>query len=84
MQLKPTDRFDALDQERFEDMLQSPPFQIFLGRVRATLEVASGDCERLDDESDLRRAQGRAAALRTVLRLPEQIVEEMKEQRKRR
>ena len=59
-------------------MLASRPFAVFQERVTNALLTASGDCEREDDELKLRRAQGRAAALRMVLALPAHIKAEMR------
>lgn len=81
MELKPTKRFDALDRERFEEMIASPPFAIFRQRIQAALAVNERACQDQADIIELRRAQGAAKALHMVLRLPEQIVEEMKEKR---
>lgn len=71
-------RTDALDYEAFEDMLTSRPFGVFLNRVHDALAVAVHACTRTDDETQLRRAQGQAAAYRTVLGLPELIKAEMR------
>jgi hypothetical protein len=76
--LKPTQRFDALDEEAFAEMLKSRSFAIYRDRLEKTLEVQRGQCERCDDDLGLRRAQGQVAALRVVQGLPEQILAEMR------
>jgi hypothetical protein len=73
-----TDRFDGIDRERFAEMLASAPFQIVVKRLAAELARASDECERAGDTTELFRAQGKAAALRMALKLPQAILEEMK------
>lgn len=76
--LKPRDRGDALDTERFENMLASPPFALYLKRVAAELERARTDCEKQDELRAIHNAQGRCASLRTVLELPAIMLREMR------
>jgi hypothetical protein len=86
MNLQPTaavsDRHDHLDAERFRDMVLSPPFQILRRRIEAELERQRTECERQEDESPLRQAQGAVAALRTVLALPTIILGEIERAKK--
>jgi hypothetical protein len=70
------DPLDALDRERFEDMLKSPPFAILAARIAAELERYRGECEKRDGV-ELHRSQGAAAALRVVLGLPLAMLKEM-------
>jgi hypothetical protein len=70
-------RTDALDTERFEAMVASPPFALLRARIAAELERARADCET-QCELVLTRAQGQAKALRTVLDLPASMLREMK------
>lgn len=70
-------RLDALDAEAFGDMLASASFHLFLDRVRQQLARELAVTERSAEALAIRRAQGGAAALRTVLALPEQILAEM-------
>jgi hypothetical protein len=70
------DPLDALDRERFEDMLKSPPFAILAARIAAELERYRGECEKRDGV-ELHRSQGAAAALRMVRDLPFQILKQM-------
>jgi hypothetical protein len=72
------DRLDALDKERFEDMIASPPFALFVRRIAAELARAQNDCERKDETVSIYRAQGAAAAFRVALALPELIVKEIR------
>jgi hypothetical protein len=72
------DRLDALDTERFADMLASPPFNLLRARIYAELERARGDCETQNDPQALNRAQGRCGALRAVQALPEIMLKEMR------
>jgi hypothetical protein len=79
----PINRLDQLDAERFRDMIESPPFQLLISRVQAELERACETCVTGNDELAIRRAQGAAAQLRTVLRLPAQVLEEIKGNRQK-
>lgn len=65
-----TRRHDALDTERFADMLDSPPFAMFMQRIEAEFGRSRLDCENETEAVPLHRAQGRCAAYRTVLALP--------------
>lgn len=67
---------DALDRERFADMVASPPFQTLESRIRQELERYRGECEKRDGV-ELHRSQGAAAALRVVLGLPAAMLKEM-------
>jgi hypothetical protein len=73
-----TNRLDALDTERFEAMLASPPFALLKARIAAELERARADCETHDERVVIARAQGQVKAFRTVLALPEIMLKEMK------
>jgi hypothetical protein len=73
-----TERFDALDAEAFDDMLLGKPFGVFMDRVHQALRTAEGDCYREDEELNVRRAQGRVAALRMVAELPAMIKSDMR------
>lgn len=70
-------RPDAIDAERFGEMIRSPLFALFRARLEAELERTRGQCEHADDELELRRAQGGVKALRAALALPEAIRTEM-------
>jgi len=70
-------RLDQIDAERFDAMLNSGSFALFTERIRADLLRAQSDCELQKDAVDLRRAQGRVTALRTVLDLPPRILKEI-------
>jgi len=78
MKVTPTDRDARLGARAFEEMLRSDEFSAFLARVMAEMERARLACERSDGETDLRRAQGAVAALRTVLGLPLTLLAELK------
>lgn len=72
-------RFDQLDRERFKDMVDSPSFRILFDRIVKELERARATAERHECSiKEVRIAQGTVAALRMVLGLPNQIVNEMK------
>lgn len=75
--LTPVRRFDALDRERFRDMVLSPPFREFRERVKAELARAQAITDRADEGLKIRRAQGAIEALRMVLSLPDRILAEM-------
>lgn len=72
------DRLDGLDAERFAEMLSSPPFALFRGRIYQELERARADCETFTEPAQIHRAQGRCASLRTVVLLPEIMLREMR------
>jgi hypothetical protein len=71
-------RHDALDTERFSDMLASPPFALLRARMTAELERARLECETQTDPLGVNRAQGRCGAMRIALALPEIMLREMK------
>ena len=76
--LSPVNRTDQLDVEAFKDMLESAPFRHFMARVAQELQRALSVTERAEEVLAIRRAQGAAAAIRTVLGLPEQLLGELK------
>jgi hypothetical protein len=76
--LTPTTRLDDLDARRFKEMIDSAPFQLLWDRVAIERVRAGITCERGEGLVELRRAQGAAKALRTVLGLPEVLLSEMK------
>lgn len=76
--ITPVSRLDALDVQRFESMLGSEPFTRFLLRVQGELLRSREDCETQPAELAVRQAQGSVRAYRTVLRLPELMLAEMK------
>jgi hypothetical protein len=78
MKVTPSDRDSGLGARRFEEMVRSDEFSAFLTRVMAEMERARLVCERAEEDTDLRRAQGAVAALRTVLGLPLMLLEELK------
>ncbi len=67
-------RADALDTEQFRAMIEGPHFARFLNRVREMRVREVATCCTGDD---VRRAQGAAAALATVLDLPAQLLAEL-------
>lgn len=69
---------DALDVERFEDMIASAPFAAFKERVENELTRSRLTCETSLDLAAIQRAQGSAHALRVVLELPEGMLKAMK------
>lgn len=71
-------RLDQLDSEAFRDMIESASFKHLLARVGQILERERTTAERSDDVLAIRRAQGAAGALRSVLALPNQLLAEMK------
>ena len=75
--LSQASRLDQLDREAFRDMIASAPFQTLWKRVRAEHERAREACVAGDSVPAIRRAQGAAAALRSVLGMPEQLLGEM-------
>lgn len=68
---------DAPDRELFERMIRSHLFRLYQDRITAELRRAEEACLCEDAELALRRAQGRATALRSVLSLPERILADM-------
>jgi hypothetical protein len=77
-------RLDAFDLEAFEAMLESKPFHLYRERVSAELARVQSDCESLLAETELRRAQGAARALRAVLNMPETILKSIRSERDKR
>jgi hypothetical protein len=70
-------RGHALDREEFQRMLEGEPFRLVMARIAGELKRAQETCARSDEVRDLRRAQGAAAALQSVLALPAAILAEM-------
>lgn len=77
-QLRPARPMDKMDAERWQEIVESDLFQVFVRRIRAELERAQDVCLRGDDELDLRRAQGAVKMAQTVLGLPELLAAEMR------
>lgn len=75
--LTPSRRPDAIDAERFREMLGSPLFLLLWDRVAAEQERTQSLCERAEGAVELRRAQGAAQALRAVRAMPQQILGEL-------
>ena len=71
-------RVDALELEAFQSWKSGKQFARFENRVRAEHNRATLRCMFEADEVQLRRAQGAAAALASVLAMPEQILAEMR------
>jgi hypothetical protein len=70
------DRLDALDRERFKEMVDSAAFALYSARLMHELDRYRIECE-VRDGTELHRSQGAAAALRVVLGLPGTILKEM-------
>ena len=70
------DRLDALDRERFKEMVDSPPFALYSARLMHEFDRYRVECE-VRDGTELHRSQGSAAALRVVMDLPNTILKEM-------
>ena len=71
-------RFDSPAYDEQRKLIESPAFRRIWSRIEADHTRAVTGCTREDGEIQLRRAQGAAAALATVLALPEQILAEMR------
>jgi|HubBroStandDraft_3_1064219.scaffolds.fasta_scaffold946473_1 hypothetical protein len=80
MQAKPTrvSRTDGLDAQRFQAMIESESFARYRERLEAVLARERTDLETVGNETEMRRAQGAVAALRTALGLPAIILAQMK------
>lgn len=74
----PTGRGEGIAAERFGEMIASPSFAKLRARIEGELARASQACEREDKRRALYRAQGAAAALRTVLGLPKVLHAELR------
>lgn len=70
-------RLDAIDEERFADMVASESFALLKDRIAGELDRARTDCETQFGLT-LTRAQGRVNALRTVLEIPAIMLREIK------
>lgn len=75
------DRLDAIDAERFRDMVASPSFALLAARINEELERRRLSCERAEG-ADLFRAQGAVSGLRSVLAFPTMILKEIEGKRK--
>ena len=80
----PDERLDAIDAERFRDMMASPSFALVRSRIDAELGRAREACTQATKRIQIHRAQGSAAALRAVLGMPAQILDEMEKAPKKR
>lgn len=77
MNVAKTPKLDSMDARRMRDLIESAPFQLIQKRIQSELDRAVATCERSDIAIELQRAQGAAAALRTVLALPKLILKEV-------
>ena len=76
-------RLDQLDRERFRDMVDSPPFRLLQARIEKELNRLRETTEsHTRSIKEIRIAQGGVQALRCVLNLPNQIVNEMRNELK--
>lgn len=78
MEAKVIQRGGALEVEQITTMLDSPGYARLKKRIEAELERARGECETATAPEEVYRRQGRVAALRGVLGLPEQILSDMR------
>jgi hypothetical protein len=70
-------KYDNLDIRDLKAMIASRPFSLVRERIEKELERQRAICERGDSLVEIHRAQGAAAALRTALGLPEQVLREI-------
>ncbi len=75
--MAPKPKPDSIDADQFRQMIESPAFARFRTRLEAVLERERTSCER-DEGTDLHRAQGAVAAIRTALGLPKVILAELR------
>ena len=75
--VKPDDRGDAIDREKFREMLESPAFARLRTRIVQETSRALTECATSDSRREIHRAQGAAAMGNTILRMPDIILEEM-------
>lgn len=71
-------RLDHMDAEDMTRMLESRCFRAIWVRIEADLRRRVETCTSSDNELEIRRAQGAAAALRMVLDVPGQLLDEIK------
>lgn len=67
-----------VEANKFEEMMKSAPFAMVVKRIESELERERKSCEGADGEVEIRRAQGAVAALRVVLKLPANILAELR------
>ncbi len=77
MEVPVTRKLDLIDADRLSDMMKSDPFRLFTARVQAELDRQRSACEGASLGVEIYRAQGATKALRTVLELPKQILQEI-------
>lgn len=75
--ITPDERPDAIDREKFREMLESKPFAAFLRRVKNELDRQIHDCRTADEIGAVRYAQGCSWVAEWVLNLPLQMLAEM-------
>ncbi len=71
-------RLDALDIEKFEQLIAGELFKIIWDRVTAELKRVQETCEKGDSELEIRRAQGAVKFGRMVVNMPEMLLAEMR------
>jgi hypothetical protein len=71
-------RLDELDSEQFQRMLASKSWQIYSERLAVMWDQLSVRCFTEKDDIELRRAQGAAAALQSVMACPRTILDELR------
>jgi hypothetical protein len=69
---------DSADLDALQELERSPAYALVVERIEIELERAGQACEREVLDVHVRRAQGAAAALRTVLRIPAILKDEIK------
>jgi len=77
-----TEPSDALERDRFREMLESDAFRRYTARVSRELVRVMDDCHNLDEPRDIYRAQGAAKMVEAILILPARILAEMEPKKK--
>jgi hypothetical protein len=76
--IHPSTRLDDLDAREFEQMLASKSWGIYERRLIQMRGRLLESCATVDDEVNLRRAQGGVQYLSAVLDMPKTLLSEMK------
>lgn len=76
--LTPATRYDAVEYNDVERMIESEAFKLVQARIVGDLTRARHTCVYGNKKLQVNRAQGAAQALEAVLTIPSRVLEELK------
>lgn len=75
--LSPVDRYDAIDREEFRQVVENEHFRAIMARIEQDLKRHIDTCVRSDNQVEIYRSQGAAAALKVAIETPARMLDEI-------